>query len=254
MQRLVVILTALLVAGACGGALLAWKALGWRQGFKSYKALYQDFGGIAEHSAADAELAVSGHRLDAVFLGASHTQDWGDLKRWFPGLRIANRGVGGQAVPQYLLRFRQDVLDLHPRAVVIEGCAVNATYGMPARAVIDSYASMAELARIHGVEPILATTTPISAALEKQQPGTNDQIRKINDAMRQVARSGGYRVVDYYSAVADPDGALPAAGSSDGLHGNEKIYDRMAQALRPVLEDALKAVAPVAPVERSVLR
>jgi lysophospholipase L1-like esterase len=252
MQRLILALIALLAVGA--GALLALKALAWRNGFRSYKAQFQDFGGIATFSAANAKLSASGDRLDAVFLGASHTLDWGDLRQSFPGLRLANRGISGQAIPQYLVRFRQDVLDLHPKVVVIEGCAVNTTYGLPVRAVVDSYASMAELARIHGIEPILATITPVSSSLERREPGTNDEIRKINEAIREVAARGGYRVVDYYSAVAGPDGTLPAAESRDGLHCDQKVYNRMAELLRPVLKEALEAAEPAATAERGVRR
>lgn len=250
MQRLVVALIALLVVGSCLGVLFAWKAWGWRKGYQTYKAQYQDFGGIGAYPAANEKLAASGEPVDAVFLGASHTLDWGDLRQRFPGLRAVNRGVSGQAVPQYLLRFRQDVLDLHPKVVVIEGCAVNSTYGMPLRAIIDSYESMAELARLHGIEPILATTTPISASLERQQPGTNAQIRKINDAVREIAKRGGYRVADYYAAVADASGCLPAGESADGLHGDAGFYDRLTAALRAELTEALEASPSTVPAER----
>jgi lysophospholipase L1-like esterase len=246
MQRLVVGLIALLLVVV--GALLALKALSWRGGFRSYKALFQDYGGVAAYSAANAKLSESGDRLDAVFLGASHTLDWGDLRDSFPGLRVENRGVSGQAVPQYLVRFRQDVLDLHPKVVVIEGCAVNTTYGLPVRAVVDSYASMAELARIHGIEPILATITPVGSSLERRERGANEEIRKINAAIREIAAREGYRVVDYYSALAGPDGTLPAAESRDGLHWDREVYRRMAELLRPVLKEALEAA------ERSVRR
>jgi lysophospholipase L1-like esterase len=239
MQRVIVGLIALLAVVV--GGVLAMKALSWRGGFRNYKALFQDYGGVATYAAANTRLPASGDRLDAVFLGASHTLDWGDLRNSFPGLRLENRGISGQAVPQYLVRFRQDVLDLHPKVVVIEGCAVNTTYGLPVRAVVDSMASMAELARIHGIEPILATITPVSASLDRRERGANEEIRKINAGIREIAAREGYRVVDYYAALTGPDGTLPAAESHDGLHWDRDVYNRMAELLRPVLKEAIEA-------------
>jgi lysophospholipase L1-like esterase len=240
MQKAVIALIVVLVVGAAGGAAFAWKALDWRKGLKALKDEFQDYAGIGVYPADNARLAASGTRPDVVLIGASHTLAWGDTSSRLPGLTIVNRGARGQLVPQYLLRFRQDVLDLAPRAVVIEGCAINATYDVPLRLLRDSYASMAEMARLHGVEPILATTMPIGRVLESRLAGTNEEIRQINEAVRDLARKEGYLVVDYYAAVAEPDGTLPAAETDDGLHCSPAIYDRMAVALRPVLDRALR--------------
>ena len=150
-RRTLSLVTVLVVLGALAGSFLLWKAWGWRQSARSLKAAYQDHGGVGVYAEENAALLRAGKRPDAILVGASHTLAWGDLSSRLPGLEIVNRGIPGQLVPQYLLRFRQDVLDLSPRAVVIEGCAINATYEVPLRAVADSYASMAELARLHGI-------------------------------------------------------------------------------------------------------
>ena len=53
-----------------------------------------------------------------VFFGDSITDIW-KLADSFPGKPYVNRGIGGQTTPQMLVRFRQDVIDLQPKVVVI---------------------------------------------------------------------------------------------------------------------------------------
>jgi lysophospholipase L1-like esterase len=239
MPRPVIALVVLVPILALGGALVAWKALQWRKGLRALKNEYRDYAGISVYPHENAALLRAGERPDVILVGASHTLAWGDTSKTLPGLRVVNRGVRGQLVPQYLLRFRQDILDLKPKVVVIEGCAINATYDVPLKLLEDSYASMAEMARAHGIEPILATTMPVGAALERRLAGTNEEVRRINGIVQELAKRHGYLVVDYYAAVAEPDGTLPAAESPDGMHCSPAIYERMAVALRPVLERAL---------------
>src|SRR6185436_6704618 len=55
-----------------------------------------------------------------VLLGDSITQGWGeDFSAWFPGLKIANRGISGDTSRGVLIRLQEDVLALHPQAVVL---------------------------------------------------------------------------------------------------------------------------------------
>ena len=241
MNRIVVLLVAILALGLLAGTVLGWKALGWRSRLADLKEHNRDYAGIETYAGRSGGAGASGAGPDIVFIGASHTLDWGDIGARFPDLRVENRGIGGQLVPQYLLRFRQDVLDLKPKVVVIEGCAINVTYAVPLRTLVDSYASMVELARLHGIEPILATVMPVGAALEDRIPGLNAGVRRVNEAIQATAASLGVRVVDYHAAVADPQGMLPEGESSDGMHCAAGVYDRMAEALEPVLRETLAA-------------
>ncbi len=50
--------------------------------------------------------------------GDSITDIW-HLEEYFPGKPYINRGIGGQTTPQMLVRFRQDVINLHPKVVII---------------------------------------------------------------------------------------------------------------------------------------
>src|SRR5690554_7282119 len=56
-----------------------------------------------------------------VFMGNSITQGWiNQVPEFFAEEKqYINRGISGQTTPQMLLRFRQDVIDLWPKVVVI---------------------------------------------------------------------------------------------------------------------------------------
>src|SRR5579885_2869665 len=55
-----------------------------------------------------------------VFMGNSITEGWFKMDPdFFKGKPYVGRGISGQTTPQMLVRFRQDVIDLKPFAVVI---------------------------------------------------------------------------------------------------------------------------------------
>ncbi len=241
---LVVVLLAVLACGAVAGAVVGRKALGWRNSLRQLNARLADVQGMSPYAAENDRLAREGKAPDVVFLGASHTKDWGDLGRRLPGLAVQNRGLGGMLVPQYLLRFRQDVLTLAPKVVVFEGCAINAGYRVPVRTLVDTYASLAELSRLHGIEPVITTHMPVGPQYETMAPGTNKAVAELNEALRTLARTNGYALADYYRIAAKPDGFLDDPGSSDGLHASAALYDRMFAELKPALDEALSRARP----------
>ena len=53
-------------------------------------------------------------------MGNSITEGWSHyMPEMFDNQTYINRGIGGQTTPQMLLRFRQDVIALEPKLVVI---------------------------------------------------------------------------------------------------------------------------------------
>ncbi|MFM2286484.1 MAG: hypothetical protein RLZZ543_1981, partial [Bacteroidota bacterium] len=57
-----------------------------------------------------------------VFMGNSITEFWKNVHPdFFVGKTYVNRGIGGQTTSQMLLRFRADVVNLHPKVVVFLG-------------------------------------------------------------------------------------------------------------------------------------
>ena len=78
-----------------------------------------DFGQLARYRSANDTLATGAPAKGrVVFFGDSITDIW-KLENYFAGRAYVNRGIGGQTTPQMLVRFRQDVIDLSPKSVVI---------------------------------------------------------------------------------------------------------------------------------------
>ena len=123
-----------------------------------------DYGQLARYRDANAALkppAPGENRV--VFFGDSITDIW-KLEDYFPGKPYLNRGIGGQTTPQMLVRFRQDVIDLHPKVVVIlagtNDIAGN-TGPMRLEDIEADYASMAELARANHIAVVFSSVLPV---------------------------------------------------------------------------------------------
>ena len=78
-----------------------------------------DFGELSRYRNANAALpAPAPGENRVVFFGDSITDMW-PISEYFPGKPYINRGIGGQTTPQMLVRFREDVINLQPKVVVI---------------------------------------------------------------------------------------------------------------------------------------
>jgi lysophospholipase L1-like esterase len=188
-----------------------------------------------------------------VFMGDSITDSWDDPKYggFFPGKPYIDRGISGQTTPQMLVRFHADVIALKPTVVVIlagtNDIAGN-TGSTTLAAIEDNLTSMAELARANGIHVMLASLLPISD-YEKTKDGKPiirttqrppEQIKALNEWMREYATEKRQTYLDYYSAMIDDKGFLKDELSEDGLHPNQKGYAVMAPLAEQAIAAALK--------------
>ncbi|HVR69198.1 MAG TPA: GDSL-type esterase/lipase family protein [Vicinamibacteria bacterium] len=212
-----------------------------------------DFGRRSRYAAANAALAPKrpGEKR-AVFFGDSITDNWSKAGYggFFPGRPYVNRGIGGQTTSQMLLRFRADVIALGPDAVVILA-GTNDIAGNAGPVGLDvvqqNLATMAELARLHGIRVVLASLLPVSDD-KKDATGrpllrTRDRppatLRALNAWMAGHARDNGHVYLDYFPAVADATGGLKPDLNDDGLHPNAAGYALMAPLAEKALAEAL---------------
>ena len=142
-----------------------------------------------------------------------------------------NRGIGGQTTAQMLLRFRADVVELQPKVVVIlagtNDIAGNAG-PVSVEQVQDNLASMAELARAHGIKVVLASLLPVSddkkdangVALTRTRQRPTATIQALNRWLAEYAAKNAHTYLDYFSATADANGLLRPELNDDGLHPN----------------------------------
>ena len=145
------------------------------------KQLLVDFGGLEHFKDADAKLPAPAPGEDrVVFMGDSITEIW-KLDGSFPGKPYINRGISGQTTPQMLLRFRQDVIDLKPKVVIILGGTndiAGNTGPMTLEQTEGNLASMAELARANGIRVVLCSILPASDYRGRQAAAPRPRSRK----------------------------------------------------------------------------
>jgi lysophospholipase L1-like esterase len=198
----------------------------------------------------DANRTTTGTRV--VFMGDSITDFWQQPRfgGFFPGEGYVDRGISGQTTPQMLLRFRADVIDLNPQAVVILGGTndVAGNTGQASNEEIEGYlASMSELAHASGIAVVLASLTPVSAyhltnanAIAQTTQRPMDRIRAINTWLAAYAGAHGDVYLDYFSALIDATGLMGADFSADDLHPTSAGYAVMAPLAEAAIARALK--------------
>jgi lysophospholipase L1-like esterase len=187
-----------------------------------------------------------------VFMGDSITDSWpqerfGDF--FAKNKSYVGRGISGQTTPQMLIRFRPDVIDLQPRAVVIlagtNDIAGN-TGPMSNEDIQNNLMSMAELSKAHKIRVILSSILPTSnyhvgpSGVPQTQTRPMDRIRAINDWMKKYAASEGHIYLDYFAAMLDQSGLLRRELSGDDLHPNAQGYAIMAPLAEGAIRQALK--------------
>jgi lysophospholipase L1-like esterase len=186
-----------------------------------------------------------------VFMGDSITDLWQQPQfgGFFPGKPYVDRGISGQTTPQMLIRFRPDVIDLKPKAVLIlagtNDIAGN-TGPMTNEEIQANLASMSELARANGIRVILASVLPVSAyhvqdpALPQTTRRPMARIRALNDWIKAYAAANGHLYLDYFSAMTDASGLLREDLSADDLHPNAKGYAIMGPLAEAAVQKTLK--------------
>lgn len=192
-----------------------------------------------------------------VFMGDSITDMWvqPQFGGFFPGRPYIGRGIGGQTTPQMLLRFRAEVLALQPKVVVIlagtNDLAGN-TGPMTLEETEGNLASMAELARAHGIRVVLSSVMPVSNYGHDRDGNPVDirlkrppeKILELNAWIKKYATDQGCVYLDYFSAMVDEQGLLKKELSEDGLHPNTAGYAVMAPRAEKAIQDALKSKPP----------
>lgn len=133
-----------------------------------------------------------------------------------------------------LVRFRADVLDLHPQVVVICGgtndIAQNTGYiSLPH--ILGNLVSMVELARANGIAPVLCSLLPAREFGWRKELEPAPRIIELNAMIREYARRENIPFVDYHAAMSEPDGGMVAAYTYDEVHPTAAGYDVMEQIL-----------------------
>jgi len=202
-----------------------------------------DFGQLARFAADNAKLPAEA-KGRVVFFGDSITIGWSSGQQpFFPGKPYVNRGISGQTTPQMLIRFRQDVIDLHPQAVIILA-GTNDIAGNTGPSTLemieDNLRSMAELGKVNHIQVILASVLPAADYPWKKGLEPAPKIKALNAWIKNYCAANQLVYLDYYTAMADPDGGMKPGISKDGVHPNAAGYAIMAPLAEQAIVRALK--------------
>lgn len=186
----------------------------------------QDFGRFCKYEALNAALPpATANRV--VYFGDSITEGWLKGIVGINSADVLNRGVGGQTTAQMLVRFRADVLNLNPKIVHLMA-GTNDIAGNTGPTSInrikEAIMSMVEQARARKIRVILASIPPAKSFGWNTRVNPVPHIRTMNKWIAEYAAAEGLTHVDYYSALADWDGAFNRSLTFDGVHPNSEGY------------------------------
>jgi len=208
----------------------------------------QDWPALKRYHDANATVtAPAAGEERVVFMGDSITDGWGKkYGQFFPGKPYINRGISGQTTPQMLVRFREDVINLQPKVVVILA-GTNDIAGNTGPMTLDeieaNYSSLAELATTHKIRVVFSSVLPVHNYTPQSQElfaqRSPAKILELNHWLKNYCAVNGHIYLDYFSAMVDDKGLLKRDLAEDGLHPNKTGYKIMAPLAESAIAQAL---------------
>lgn len=204
----------------------------------------QDWANVARFKAENELVIENKAPVKMVFMGNSITEGWKLFDpNFFNSTDYVNRGIGGQTTPQMLIRFKQDVLDLKPKGVVIlagtNDIAGN-TGPMSIQEIYNQIESMAGLAALNKIEVFLCSVLPVYDYPWKPGLKPAPKIVALNEMLKTLAGEKNYLYIDYFSEMSDDNNGLKASLGADGVHPNEKGYEIMKRVLLNTIGPSFK--------------
>lgn len=180
-----------------------------------------------------------------VFIGNSITDGWPNAHPdFFKSNNYVGRGISGQTSPQLLSRFRQDVINLKPVAVLINigtNDVAQNTGPYNEEFTLGNIISMAELADANGIKVILSSVTPAGEyPWRKEIKDVPQKIMSLNAKIKAYAKEKGFSYIDYFSVMCDENNALKSNLGTDGVHPNEEGYKIMEATAKKVIDKVIK--------------
>lgn len=205
----------------------------------------QDWPNLAKYQDTNAALKKPKKNENrVVFMGNSITEGWGNIMpEFFEENPYVNRGISGQTTPQMLVRFRQDVVDLGPKAVVILA-GINDIAGNTGPSSLEmifhNIQSMAEIAQANNIKVIIASVLP--AYDFPWRPGMEPapKVVKLNKMLKKYCKQQDFVYLDYFTPMADKKNALKNDLGDDGVHPNLAGYQIMAPLAQAAIKKALE--------------
>ena len=206
---------------------------------KAQKITNEDWSKLSRYN-TDNKVLKSNDRV--VFMGNSITEFWVKADSlFFSQNNYIGRGISGQTTPQFLTRFREDVIELNPQIVVINGgindIAENTGTFNPSY-TLGCIKSMAELSKANGIEVILTSILPaFSIPWDDNIKDVPQKIEDLNEQIKNYADKNGFGYVDYYSQMVTPNKALITEYTTDGVHVTQDGYKVMESLVKKKIDE-----------------
>jgi lysophospholipase L1-like esterase len=212
--------------------------------YSQNESMNKDWANLKKYNSENFEVMTSfPNSKKVVLMGDSITEFWKINDPDFFSQTIINRGISGQTTPQMVLRFRQDVVNLKPTAVVIlagiNDIAEN-TGPISNEGILDNIISMAELAKANKIKVVLCSVVPANKFNWNPTILPAERVIQLNQLIKNYASKNGITYVDYYSAMVDSEKGLQKKYGEDGVHPNLEGYLVMKSILNKALETVLK--------------
>ena len=205
--------------------------------------MHLDWPNMAYFDAQNKEVSLEKKEGRVVFMGNSITQGWSQyMPEMFDNQNYINRGIGGQTTPQMLLRFRQDVIALQPKIVVILAGTNDIAGNTPLKdleTVAGYLFSMAELARAHDIKVILCSVVPAAEYPWRKGKSPDTKIPQLNKMIQDYCDVNDAHYLDYFSAMTDGKNGLIESYGYDGVHPDEDGYKVMAELVENAIDQLL---------------
>ena len=208
------------------------------------KQLQNDYAQLQRYQTENKAMAATSKNQCVVFLGNSITEGWIKTdSTFFAQNNFIGRGISGQTSPQLLLRFRQDVIELNPAAVVIHigtNDVAENTGPYDPKYTMGNIQSMVELARVNNIKVILASVLPATKFEWNRKLGDRSaMILDLNQRLKTYAEMENIPYVDYHSAMTNDQNGMDPEIAADGVHPTEKGFEIMKKLLLPVIQKTL---------------
>jgi len=195
----------------------------------------QDWPQLSYYQEANKALETSGNTVEAVFFGDSITEGWPQFNpSFFDSNNFVGRGISGQTTPQLLLRFRQDVLDLRPKKVIllagINDIAEN-TGPISLEAIMENIKGMTEMAIANEVEMVLCAVLPANSFPWRPSIIPTNKVIALNQMIMAYALEKNLIYVDYYTPMVNEELGLKSTLGYDTVHPNKTGYSLMEEVL-----------------------
>jgi len=191
----------------------------------------QDFANFGRYQKQNQEVISKNIAPNSVLMGDSITEGWfATDPEFFTKNNFVGRGIGGQVTSQMLLRFREDVIKLKPkRVIILAGTNDIAENQGPISLdkVFGNIVSMSELAKANNIKVVLCSVLPASDFPWRKGKEPAEKVIALNKMIKDYALKNKITYVDYHSVLKDEKNGLQKEIAEDGIHPTKLGYEKM---------------------------